>query len=112
MNDVANNQLEQVIEPLAIEPQVIETQVIGPQAIKPQVIGPQVIDAQVIGPIILEPKAAAPILPEPAATVRGPRARKILLGAAEILLILVILGLLAATWLPAWIGAHAGPSWR
>ena len=30
------------------------------------------------------------------------------LFAAEVLLVLVILALLAATWLPAWIGANPG----
>ena len=33
-----------------------------------------------------------------------------LLLAAEVLLILVIIGLLIAIWLPAWIGPHPGIS--
>ena len=32
--------------------------------------------------------------------------------AAEVVLVVAILALLAAIWLPAWIGAHPGILWR
>jgi hypothetical protein len=35
-----------------------------------------------------------------------------LTGAAEVALVVAILALLAALWLPAWIGAHPGILWR
>ena len=36
-----------------------------------------------------------------------PMAKRILLIAAEVLLVLVIIGLLVATWMPAIIGVHS-----
>jgi len=44
----------------------------------------------------------------PAQSPPSPWPRRLLI-AAEVLLVLIIVGLLIATWLPAFIGARAGP---
>ena len=38
--------------------------------------------------------------------------RRRLILVAEVALVLAILGLLIATWLPVWVGAHPGIQWR